>query len=707
MFKKFFIFLFFFHTVLFAETFTQDDFLQIVAKTVTTTNEIVNAKGNVVVYSPKYYITATKLIYDKKNLKLELFGDVSLVKEDELITFSQYLFIDIKKDLKMMKPIILIDNGTKLWFNSKSAKVEKDQYNLEVSTLSSCDCKDPSWSISFESGDYNTKKQWVNTYHTKLYINNIPILYTPYFGFPTDKTRRTGLLRPTIGYSENEGFLYAQPIYYAPKDNFDFEYIPQTRAHRGYGHALKYRYTDSLYSILKIEAGQFNEKKEYQDKFNLVNEKHYGWDLEYKRTKLFSTDETSDGLIIKSIDMNDVDYINTRYDNDANNYTDKFLESQIKYFYTTNQYYFDIDARLYNDISQDNNDNVVQNLPTLNAHKYSDSLFIDKLTSSFDITTSRKTRKIGLAGDTTSIYAPINYHYSLFNDYVNIDFSEQINYKNIQYKNNNDQYENVNYGTNNHQISLYTDLMKPYENYLHTFKLNTTFTKQNVFKEDGDIYNINTNDSNLSIFSTEETKQNISLGVNQSVYDRDNLKQLFNHKLNQLYIYDDEKGKYERDNLENDLSIFYQYGTINNRLLYNHKSKKVVSSSSTFSFLNNNYFLNAYHTNKYIKDDTTDQYLNEEEEDIKYELGLNFLKYYKLSYSEEYDLSNNITKKKQYQFDIDKKCWGVNLKLIDALVATNTTDDSILRQDILYIEFNFKQLFKIDQNYKLKEKGTT
>ena len=63
----------------------------------------------------------------------------------------------------------------------------------------------------------------MKVYNAKVYFSDVPILYTPYFGFPTDKTRRTGLLKPTIAINKGEGLLYAQPLYYAPKLNYDFK----------------------------------------------------------------------------------------------------------------------------------------------------------------------------------------------------------------------------------------------------------------------------------------------------------------------------------------------------------------------------------------------------------------------------------------------------------------------------------------------------
>ena len=53
---------------------------------------------------------------------------------------------------------------------------------------------------------------WFNMYNARLYIYDIPVFYTPYFGYSLDTTRQTGLLMPSVGISSDEGFYYEQPF---------------------------------------------------------------------------------------------------------------------------------------------------------------------------------------------------------------------------------------------------------------------------------------------------------------------------------------------------------------------------------------------------------------------------------------------------------------------------------------------------------------
>ena len=664
----------------------QDDYLQIVAKNLEVKDSIIKANGNVILYSPTYYITANNIIYDKNSTNLELFGDVNILNNQNLSLYTQYAYLNIKEKSNKFNSMFVTENKENIWFKTLDSNFTNNVYSLKDGALSSCDCENPDWYIGFSKGDYNVTKQWINTYDTTLYINDLPILYTPYFGFPTSKDRQTGFLRPAIGWLKDEGMLYAQPFYYAPKINYDIEIIPQVKTKRGYGGGLKYRYADSLYSIFNFETAYFRETDDYFKNKALENQEHYGWKLEYKRDKLFSNNDNSDGLLLQSIDMNDVDYINTQYDNDNMNYTNKLLESKIKYYFNTNNFYSDIGVRLYNNISQNNSDDVAQNLPSISYYKYSRNLFFNHLSYSSNIDFTRNTKKVGLSTDITNITLPLQYNYDFFDDYLNFNFIEKIYFKNINYNINVD---DLNYVTYDHILNLSTDILKQYNDYIHTFKIDFEMLESNEYLKVG--YE---SDEIPELTSKDDT---IIISLNQSLYNNDSLNELINHTINQSYYYDNNQNKYIKQDLENYIRMKYNYASISNRLKYNYDKKTIVSSSSALKYNDTKIFTNISHS--FIKNDLD----NSNSESVSYDLGFNFNKFYTISYKEEFDLIDNISKKKEYLFKIKKKCWDFDIKMTDSIVATNRIDNSVIRQKILYLQFNLKQLFKMKQYYKFNE----
>ncbi|MEA3288932.1 MAG: LPS-assembly protein LptD [Campylobacterota bacterium] len=687
-----------------AELLSENEPIQILSEQLTSNNEIVNATGKVTAYSSSYYITADSLVYDKINSTMELKGGVSIVKNNELVSYSEYAFIDLGKKISKSNPLLVIDNKNEIWFNSQESKRVDDTYNLTNSTLSSCDCDDPDWSIGFSSGDYNTQSKWINTYNTTLYIKNMPILYSPYFGFSTDRTRKSGLLRPTIGYGKKEGLLYAQPIYYAPALNYDFEYIPQIRTKRGHGHTLRYRLADSYFSHLNLEAGVFKEQNEYRQEALLQNDKHHGFTLDYIRTKLFSSMSSSDGLLISLENANDIDYINTKYDSDSFVSIDKNLKSEVKYFYNTNEIYSELEMKYYDNLSLDNNDEILQQIPSLTLHKYSDNILLDKLIYSMDIQYINKTRKTGIDAQIFDLYIPISYTMSFFDDYLNLTLAENIQYTAIDYDNFNGQnFKDAKYGENAHVVSLSTDLIKPYENYLHTMNLYTSYTYTSSYEESGDIYGVNNSNSDLGLFEIVKSKKNLTMGLKQSFYDIDSLEEIVNHKIEQAYIYNEITDVYENNDLLNDLSIFYDYGILRNRILYNHKYDRFSSSTTQFTYDYSRLYFELYHLFE-------DDFVNDinDKETLTYKLAYDLTQNYMLSYQEEYDIYNNNNIKKELALYIKKKCWDMSLKFIDALVPTDTTtvnNTLALRQKKVYVEFDLKQLLELNHVFELNRRS--
>ena len=163
--------------------------------------------------------------------------------------------------------------------------------------------------------------------------------------------------------------------------------------------------------------------------------------------------------------MNDIDYYTTKYDNNTFDDMDRYLESQLKYYYDNYKYYFELNNYFYRDLQADNNDTIMQELPSATLHKYSDKLFLDAFTYSTNINFDRKTRKEGVGASTTSVSVPIGYYTSFFNDYLNLSFTEELKYSNVEFNNDSDLYDDLHYGGNTHSLSLYTDLLKKYEDF--------------------------------------------------------------------------------------------------------------------------------------------------------------------------------------------------------------------------------------------------
>ncbi len=90
-----------------------------------------------------------------------------------------------------------------------------------------------SWSFVARNIELDPNTGIGKVYGAKLRINDVSVLYTPYFRFPIDDRRQTGLLPPHFGTSTNGGFVYAQPIYLNLAPNYDATLTPALYTQRG------------------------------------------------------------------------------------------------------------------------------------------------------------------------------------------------------------------------------------------------------------------------------------------------------------------------------------------------------------------------------------------------------------------------------------------------------------------------------------------
>ena len=644
--------------------------LQLVAKDVDTKNNIITATGDVVAYSPTYYLSSDKMIYDKDKEILELFDNVLIIKDNKIQTQSNYAYVDMKNDIINQDPVFLMDNTSNIWSNSKEANKDKDVITLENSILSSCDCIDPIWSIRSSSSDYDTEAMWMNTYNPRLYVKNVPVFYLPYFGFPTDTTRRTGLLLPTMGYSSSEGFLYSQPIFIAPADDYDIELIPQIRTQRGYGSYANFRYADSPDSMLNVKTGYFKEFDNYRSKEQLENSEHYGLDIDYERKNIFAKNkEHQDGVFTSIRYLNDIEYITLKEEDDYNLGTDKKIESKVNYFYNTPEYYGGVYGKYYVDASQKTNDNTLQELPQIQLHSYNKELFLENLIYSIDTKAQNFTRKEGLNAKIYDINVPISYTKNILDDYMYVGVENrtiltQYDYSNSLY--NNLRYEDGTLIQNRTSFIVGTDLLKPYSDYIHTLNLNASYDIPENLRKDGDLYNITVKENQplkydeLSVFPTLQEQKTIKLSLNQSIYDKDNLKQFINHKMSQSILYNSfDEPKFQ--DLDNYVKINHDYGSLSGKVVYNMDDNKVVEGSfdNSLSYENLTFSAGYYYTKK------TNNEFNTRDDLESYRLSTSYklAKDYSIKYYENYDLQEKTRNRQGIGLNIDDSCWNLDLLL--------------------------------------------
>lgn len=125
---------------------------------------------------------------------------------------------------------------------------------LYGATYSTCPPDARSWELRAQRIDVNTDTGMGVAHDATLRVGRVPVLYVPWFPFPIDDRRRTGLLYPGIGSSSRNGFDYRQPIYLNLAPNYDATITPRLMTSRGVQLGGQFRYlTDTGSGTVELE----------------------------------------------------------------------------------------------------------------------------------------------------------------------------------------------------------------------------------------------------------------------------------------------------------------------------------------------------------------------------------------------------------------------------------------------------------------------
>ncbi|KRG41088.1 organic solvent tolerance protein [Stenotrophomonas pictorum JCM 9942] len=116
---------------------------------------------------------------------------------------------------------------------------------MHHSTYTTCDPSQPIWKLVAPQIEVDNDEGFGTARNAVLRIGKVPVLYAPYFKFPIDDRRQTGLLYPKLSLSGRNGFDYAQPIYFNLAPNYDDTLTPRYMSKRGLMLDNEFRY---LYS---------------------------------------------------------------------------------------------------------------------------------------------------------------------------------------------------------------------------------------------------------------------------------------------------------------------------------------------------------------------------------------------------------------------------------------------------------------------------
>lgn len=686
------------------------DKVEIYASKMDSQKDIVNASDGVSVVYGEYILTADNATYDRKSGDLELYGHVRVNQGSSMKILGEYAKLNIAQKERLFQPFYMSDKKSRVWLSAAEGTTQEEDITIESGVLSGCNPVDPIWKMEFSSSDYNAETKWLNIYNARLYIDDIPIFYSPYFGYSLDTTRRTGLLMPTVGYSSDEGTYYEQPLYIAEQNWWDLELRPQIRTNRGAGIYQTFRFVESKSAKGEFKAGYFKEKETYFEENKLVNKEHYGFDFNYDNSNFLNEWFNSDfkgqsGLYADVSYMNDVDYINLSTSDTTNTSTATQLLSRVNVFYNGDNHYIGTYFKYYQDLTKESNVETLQKLPTLQYHYYLDTFLQDHILYSLNVQSNNIVRPEGVTSVQTDVNLPLTLQTSLFDEYLNLSYRANIYMQHSAFAHEPivSSSEELNDGyvlRNEHTISASTQLTRAFEDFSHVIGVSVSYNKAGAESKSGfyeDNYEFCANPENkesprCEFYNITSINEEAQVDFIQYIYD-ENADEVLYHRLAQKISYGDAQTKYGE--LENELDYKITKNiSFYNDMLYNYDENKFSKVFNELKINTSSFDVGISHLYKdsFIPETTT---VPEYTSYLTSSLTYRYDSHYSFSGIYNYDTITQEAKNKEIGFLYKKRCWDFGLRYSEnRRPILTTTGDSFVDDKYVYLTLVLKPLMQ-------------
>lgn len=183
----------------------------------------------------------------------------------------------------------VVDNATFLLHQSNlrgtaQRLVQNADNTIQINRgeMTRCEPNSNVWKLNGENIELDPAAGWGIARNVTLEIKDVPVFYFPWFRFPINDERQSGLLSPSVGYDSDGGTDLAIPYYFNLAPNYDATYQLRSLWKRGF-----------------IHDGQFRFKNKYSN--NEINGGFLAGDDIYDDRALF--DQTSAGTDTSSVDV--------------------------------------------------------------------------------------------------------------------------------------------------------------------------------------------------------------------------------------------------------------------------------------------------------------------------------------------------------------------------------------------------------------------
>ncbi|WP_316367661.1 LPS-assembly protein LptD [Candidatus Thiodiazotropha sp. CDECU1] len=189
--------------------------------------------GGVQLWRLEGYAEADRIEFDHQRRVADLFGNLFIQQTGLRATATQG-HLELDEDRGWLRDTrFRLTQGNARGSAGLINLTGKDQSRYEQVVYSTCPPDRSDWSLVASELEIDMAEGWGSARHARLQLAGLPVFYMPYFTFPVDERRKTGLLIPSIGSSNRLGSELTLPYYFNLAPNYDATLTPRLMSKRG------------------------------------------------------------------------------------------------------------------------------------------------------------------------------------------------------------------------------------------------------------------------------------------------------------------------------------------------------------------------------------------------------------------------------------------------------------------------------------------
>jgi LPS-assembly protein len=206
------------------------------------------ARGHVEISQGGEVLLADTVSYNQRTGTITASGNVSLVQPTGEVVFAEFLELRDSMNTGFAQNVrMLLADRSRVAANA-ARRLGGNRTELTRGVYSPCDlCKEdpsapPIWQFKAREIIHDREQKLLEFRDATLEIEGWPVLYTPYISAPDPSVKRaSGFLMPGVGNSNNNGFHFSLPYFWAIDGDKDLTLAPRFTTKGGQLLAAEYR----------------------------------------------------------------------------------------------------------------------------------------------------------------------------------------------------------------------------------------------------------------------------------------------------------------------------------------------------------------------------------------------------------------------------------------------------------------------------------